>query len=128
MWEWSLGGCVNPNHLSWKTAKENRADRELHKRKPSNFRYKLTPAQVAEIRALEGQLTQQKIADRYSISPNTVSQIHKQNSMADRNLHSLRQAIQTKMCDPYALGINHDEKQEQTAQLFGHGRCRYRSR
>ena len=70
-------GCCNPAHLSWKTRSENRRDRDIHNRKPKAFRYKLTPAQVAEIRALEGQLTQQKIADRYGISPNTVSQIHK---------------------------------------------------
>lgn len=48
-------GCVHPKHLSWKTAKENSDDREVHgtvNRGTRNGSAKLTEDQVREIRAI----------------------------------------------------------------------------
>lgn len=45
-------GCINPNHLTWKTHKDNHADREDHGtlgRGPENSQAKLTDADVLAI-------------------------------------------------------------------------------
>jgi hypothetical protein len=65
------GGCVNPNHLNWITKSENRLDALRHGRGVRGRikgRYRLTPAQVAEIRSLRGQMTQEAIANKFNIS------------------------------------------------------------
>lgn len=63
-------GCCNPRHLSWKTNSENQLDRRAHgtnKRKgcPKQI---LTPAQVAEVRALQGKMPIIYIAAKFSVS------------------------------------------------------------
>lgn len=73
-------GCVNPKHLSWKTPKENQADRiahgtdmrgELH---PSS---KLTKEQVLEIISLKGSATQSEIARMFGVSQPSICLIHR---------------------------------------------------
>lgn len=71
-------GCVNPNHLSWKTRKENEADKLLHGTHARGERCgtsKLTEADVKEIRILKGVKPQKEIAERFQISVPTVSEI-----------------------------------------------------
>lgn len=71
-------GCFTKRHLSWKTPKDNQADRVLHGthgRGENSPCAKLSDAQVLEIRALSGTESQRKIADRYSISFQRVSRI-----------------------------------------------------
>lgn len=43
-------GCVNPQHLSWKTHKENEADKLMHGTGFRSYGAKLSEAEVAEIR------------------------------------------------------------------------------
>lgn len=69
--------CVHPKHLSWKTKSENRRDREQHRRKIKNFRYKLTPEQAEEIRKLAGTMTNTALAAKYGVSRGCVRQIIK---------------------------------------------------
>lgn len=66
-------GCVNPNHLSWKTNAENQVERYQHSGRVN--RTKTTPAQVDEIRALKGNERTAVTAKRYGISETTVRDI-----------------------------------------------------
>ncbi|ARQ01866.1 hypothetical protein DFP91_1524 [Pseudorhodoplanes sinuspersici] len=69
-------GCVNPRHLSWKTATENQLDRAVHgTTKRKGPRATLTDQQVAEIRDLEGKMTNTAIAARYGVHRETVGNI-----------------------------------------------------
>lgn len=70
-------GCVNPSHLSWKTAAENQADRKLHGTDGTGPgpRHRLTPEQVAEIRALKGKKTQVELSRIYGTSWRNIGQI-----------------------------------------------------
>lgn len=66
-------GCVNPNHLSWKTQAENEADKKIHgtakggSRGLGGNRSYLTPEQVAEIRAYKGKLPAEEVAKQYGL-------------------------------------------------------------
>jgi len=67
-------GCVNPRHLSWKTNQENQIERF----KQSGFQpqRKLTPAQVDEIRALQGKMPVADIAEKFNVTPLNIHRIH----------------------------------------------------
>ncbi|UVO33937.1 hypothetical protein KUL72_20705 [Bradyrhizobium arachidis] len=58
-------GCVNPMHVSWKTASENQAERHAKGFTP---RSKLTPEDVDQIRALEGRERPIDIARKFGVS------------------------------------------------------------
>lgn len=62
-------GCVNPKHLSWKTASQNHTESRPHPR------WKLTPDQVAEIRKLKGVESNQVTAARYGVIEPTIRKI-----------------------------------------------------
>lgn len=71
--------CVTKGHLSWKTPKENQADRlehGTHCRGERNGSAKLTEAQVLEIRSFKGQFTVRQIAEKYGVSQSTVAGIY----------------------------------------------------
>lgn len=74
-------GCVNPKHLAWKTKAENRRESTQHGKGTRNLggnnKGRLTPIQVAEIRALRGQERQVDIAARFGISWQSVSMIQR---------------------------------------------------
>lgn len=72
-------GCVNPNHLVWKTREENQADRILHgthNRGSQHPLAKLTEHDVLEIRALQNKSSQSEIGKKFGISQPLVSAIH----------------------------------------------------
>lgn len=67
-------GCVNPRHVSWKTGRENQLDRAEHKTSMGNYgRWKLTEAQVADIRKLSGPAA--VIAKLYGVTEANIRQI-----------------------------------------------------
>lgn len=71
-------GCVSPWHLSWKTAKENAADKILHgthARGDDCVYAKLSADAVAEIFLLSGSIPQSKIAKIYNVSQSSISNI-----------------------------------------------------
>ena len=71
-------GCVNPNHLSWRTPVENASDKEAHgtNLKGEMLRQsKLTEEDVLSIRELSGQLPHRVIAAAFSISHSQVGRI-----------------------------------------------------
>jgi hypothetical protein len=72
-------GCVNPNHIEWKTPAQNQADRIIHgtsNRGARQWMSKLEPPQVYEIRRLaKAKLPQAEIAARFGIEQPTVSRI-----------------------------------------------------
>lgn len=69
--------CMNPNHLSWKTGSQNALDRAKHGTNRKRLRrFKLTPEQVAEIKAAKGFVTQVELAARYGVSDNAIRNIH----------------------------------------------------
>lgn len=73
-------GCVNPNHLSWKTASENLLDKRGHGTVIVNSHGNmggLTPEQVAEIRRLKGQMSQTKIAERFGVKRGCIQYWHR---------------------------------------------------
>lgn len=72
-------GCVTKRHLSWKTIKENHADKIAHgtsNRGTRNGQSKLTDADVRAIRSLRGRVNQYEIAKEYGVSQTTISHIH----------------------------------------------------
>lgn len=72
-------GCVTKGHLSWKTPVANHADKLIHGTSNRGERHgnsKLTTADVIAIKAARGKLLQREIAEMYSVSHGTVSEIH----------------------------------------------------
>jgi len=71
-------GCVNPRHLSWKTPKENQADRLAHGTGmlgESGPKAKLTEAQVLEIHNLRRNMTLREISEIYGVTTSAISLI-----------------------------------------------------
>lgn len=69
-------GCVSPLHLSWKTSKQNMADRIGHGTAPRGTRHykaKLSDQDVLRICSLYGDLDQHQIGKMFGISNLTVS-------------------------------------------------------
>lgn len=72
-------GCINPNHLEWKTHQENAQDRLRHgnysnrKGKP---RYILDDDKARQILELKGEKTQFELAEMFGVSRCTISSIH----------------------------------------------------
>lgn len=72
-------GCINPNHLTWKTRKGNAQDRLEHgnySNLKGKRRFRLSPTQVEEIRSLKGIESQYSMAERFGVSRCTISSIH----------------------------------------------------
>lgn len=83
-------GCVNPRHLSWKTAKDNAEDRFEHgtvnRRKEPVLvgqacgervvTSKLKEADIRQIRALKGQMSVTAIARMFGVGAPHISRIH----------------------------------------------------
>lgn len=72
-------GCVDPRHLSWKTATENALDSAKHgtqARNPWGNTGKITRNQVAEIWALKGRETQAETGARFGVSASTIRDIY----------------------------------------------------
>ncbi len=77
--------CIAPIHLSWKTPKENQADRLVHgtdRRGEKSPTSKLTEADVIQIRGLQGTLSQSKIADQFGISREHVGHVQSRKKWA----------------------------------------------
>jgi hypothetical protein len=73
-------GCVHPQHIEWKTARENEADKIKHgttSRGERNGYSKLTDEAVAEIRRLKGQETQRSLAKRFGVTQPNIGYIHR---------------------------------------------------
>lgn len=71
-------GCVNPNHLEWKTHAKNMADKFVHGTHHRGERHgqaKLTEADVREIRRLKGTRTPSELAERYGVAASTIRHI-----------------------------------------------------
>jgi len=64
-------GCSTKRHLSWKTRKENFADKLAH----GTHGFKLSAQQVLEIRSLTGTAKRSEIAHQYGIIPDYVRMI-----------------------------------------------------
>lgn len=67
--------CVNPNHLSWKTPRENQFDRPGHGRPFTGRRKTMTAEQVREIRRLKGQKTSIALAKRFGCTESNIRHI-----------------------------------------------------
>jgi hypothetical protein len=68
-------GCINPQHLAWKTQSENQRDQINQGRKFYGRQGKITFAQAAEIRAIGHTRLLKDVAREYGISPQRVSGI-----------------------------------------------------
>ena len=73
-------GCVNPNHLSWKTPRGNTIDAI----RSGKYGYssagrmgKLKSQQVSEIKALAGRLTNLELGILYKVHPETIAKIRR---------------------------------------------------
>jgi hypothetical protein len=74
-------GCVNPNHLSWKTNGENQLDRRAHGTlKPERaIRLTVTPDQIAQMQSLKGKMSLFKIAETLGVKRGVVEYWQKKN-------------------------------------------------
>jgi hypothetical protein len=72
-------GCVNPRHLEWKTNSENQYDRRKHGTQMGGIgtRTRLTPEQIAEMRALKGKMVRLEIAKKFGVKIGCVEYWHK---------------------------------------------------
>lgn len=72
-------GCVHPLHLSWKTNSDNQRDRRRHGTHlgAKGSRTRLSPEQVAQMRALKGRETIETIAQRFGVKRGCVEYWHK---------------------------------------------------
>jgi hypothetical protein len=73
-------GCIAPAHLSWKTRKENEADKLIHgtRHRGEQCSYsKITDAQVREILRLKGTMSQREIGFIFGVSHSRVGNIHR---------------------------------------------------
>ena len=73
------GLCINPRHLAWETHGDNVRRSKLHGTAVSGERHgmaKLTAAQAAEIRQIEG-MSQAAIGSRFGVSQSAVSLIRR---------------------------------------------------
>ncbi len=66
-------GCVSPKHLSWKTHSENQIERRRHGTQNKGRGWKLTPDDVAAIRASAEK--PKDLAARYGVGENNIRQI-----------------------------------------------------
>lgn len=64
--------CINPHHLSWKTAAQNQIDRNAHGMQTVVGRTKITKSQVEQIKALKGVETSVHTAAKYGITESNV--------------------------------------------------------
>lgn len=72
-------GCINPNHLEWKTHQENAQDRLRHgnyNNRKGQPRFLLNEDQARQIFELKGIKTQFELADMFGVSRCTISSIH----------------------------------------------------
>lgn len=72
-------GCINPNHLSWKSHIDNEADKKEHgtsNRGQRNGSAKLTEADAIAIFQLKGTMTQDAIASKFGVSRRYIGKIH----------------------------------------------------
>ena len=71
--------CVHPMHLSWKTRTENQRDRREHgtagKGRWGHLRHRLTPEQVAEIRAIGAGQTKKALGIAFGVTPSLIAKI-----------------------------------------------------
>ena len=74
-------GCVNPRHLQWKTALENRLDANAHGTGNASAARRLTIEQVAEIKASNDSL--RKLAAKYGVSFATIGKIKRGDTWVD---------------------------------------------
>jgi hypothetical protein len=72
------GGCCNPRHLRWATAKENAKDKFSHGTQilgEKTYNAKLNNTQVHLIRLWRPHMTQQRLADIFGVSREMISRI-----------------------------------------------------
>jgi hypothetical protein len=72
-------GCLSPRHLSWKTPKQNQADRLVHgtdNRGEKNGNALLTAEKVREIRSLRRKISNTVLAELFGVSRTTISHVH----------------------------------------------------
>lgn len=63
--------CVNPNHLSWKSRRDNQLDRRMHGTHATR-RTKISIQQAEQIRQLKGKETSIETAAKYGITESNV--------------------------------------------------------
>jgi len=78
-------GCMNPQHISWKTPKENEADKSGHgtlRRGSAINTSKLSEDDVRAIRSMIGKVRGAEIARAWGITPTMVSNIKNRKAWA----------------------------------------------
>lgn len=125
-------GCVNPNHMAWKTPPENGQDMATHgtAKKPGGPRTILTPAQVVEIRSFKGIKTLRELAKEYGVAWETIGDVMRGRTHTGvpqryktRTPPAQREALMDKAVELRMAGKNH----YQIAEEIGMSRCTVRA-
>jgi len=73
-------GCVNPNHLTWKTRTDNHADKiehGTHDRGEKSNNAKLTESDVRYIRSVKGEVSLLVLSEQFGVSFQNISDIQR---------------------------------------------------
>lgn len=80
-------GCVNPKHLSWKTASENMLDKRANgtasRANSWGRKGRFSPDQVAAIKAMKGRATLAAAADQFGCTIKTIRSVQNGVTYAD---------------------------------------------
>jgi hypothetical protein len=91
-------GCVNPNHLSWKTPKENNKDKIEHgtlARGENHHASTITESQALEIIELRDTMYRRDIAEKLGISEHAVAHVCAGKSW--KHLHNQSSLVRSRM-------------------------------
>jgi hypothetical protein len=108
-------GCVNPNHISWKTRSGNQLDCRQHGTQAKFNGVRMPAGTAAQIRDLKGVKLQREVAEQFGASESAVSDIWTGRTYADSKIRYWTAEEDATLRDAIAQGVSFS----QAAELVG---------